>query len=228
MKKIIFLVAALIAVFSGVAAVSAYEGHMVDVKAHVENAIGVSSYEVNFGTVFPEEQIEKDITIGLSSSFMNDSQTHFSAVNYELAWELKPAGTDNPQPPYLTSYYQPINPYLTVTEAPPFLTYNGTNAVTPPGVGAAEIFATGQLWKTIPVNSHPQQCVASIHLALNVPVFAGYYNSITDPLTPSGILAVGQFVTNSETLCDGTPVQVPSADMGIDLKIQVTGFVTHE
>jgi predicted porin len=39
MKKAILILAALMLVASGVAAVSAYEAHVVNVRSHVENAI---------------------------------------------------------------------------------------------------------------------------------------------------------------------------------------------
>jgi hypothetical protein len=72
-----------------------------------------------------------------------------------------------------------------------------------------------------------------VHLTFSVPVFQGYYNSITDP-TPTnwvyGMLNNGQFVTATENISNGTQTltaPVPNADLGIDLKIQVTGFVPH-
>ena len=56
-KKVLLGLAALLMVSSGVAMVSAYEAHTVNVTAHVENAIALSpqaGWDLGqFGTVFP-------------------------------------------------------------------------------------------------------------------------------------------------------------------------------
>jgi hypothetical protein len=235
MKKILFLAAVLLVVFSGVSAVSAYEGHLIDIKAHVENAIGVNTIELNMGTVFPQEVFEAQIPFGLSQSFMSSNQLRLSSVNYELAWELKPGVGATPltsaNPLYLGSYYEPLNPFLKVTSLDGTFTTNG-NVNTVPAPGAAVVFATGQLTKIWP-SGYNTQSMDYVHLTFSVPVFQGYYNSITDP-TPTnwvyGMLNNGQFVTATENISNGTQTltaPVPNADLGIDLKIQVTGFVPH-
>ena len=55
MKKVVLGLAALVLIVSGVAAVSAYEAHIINVKAKVENALTVGVSRLNYGTVFPEE-----------------------------------------------------------------------------------------------------------------------------------------------------------------------------
>ncbi len=55
MKKILLGLSALVMVLSGVAMVSAYEAHLINVTAHVENALEVDTTPIDFGTVFPEE-----------------------------------------------------------------------------------------------------------------------------------------------------------------------------
>jgi hypothetical protein len=72
MKKVLLVLGALVIVLSGVAMVSAYEAHVINVTAHVENAIvleGVGigpDYEYDFGTVFPEEWLRKIFVVGVS------------------------------------------------------------------------------------------------------------------------------------------------------------------
>lgn len=74
MKKVILFIAALVMVFSGVAAVSAYEAHIINVTATVENAISVTGGEGDhwaLGTIFPQEYFSTHYTVGLSGSFLD-------------------------------------------------------------------------------------------------------------------------------------------------------------
>jgi len=68
-KKIVLTIGAILIVVGGVAAMSAYEAHVINVVAHIENALSVSPKEIAFGTVFPQEYMESDFTIRLSDSF---------------------------------------------------------------------------------------------------------------------------------------------------------------
>ena len=53
-KKILLSIIAVATVIGGVAAMSAYEAHVVNVTAHIENALKVIPPEkLVFGTVFP-------------------------------------------------------------------------------------------------------------------------------------------------------------------------------
>jgi len=220
MKKIIMLVAALLVIASGIMAVGAYEGHLVDVKAHVENAIGVSNYDVTFGTVFPEAEIETYFQIGLSNSFLN--QCRYSTVNYELWWEPKPipAGA-NVCDPDGDGNYTPIYPYIDV-----MIDSSAPGTMDPKRVelldGDAVAIGTGSL------NKQGDAC-DYIHLLLDPPVFACYVNSLTDTRTPSGILESDQYCFANETLgCgedDNFAAVVPYADLGNNLKIQVISVV---
>jgi hypothetical protein len=73
MRKAILILAGLLLVFSGVAAVSAYEAHIINVKAQVENALTVSGGEGDewdLGTIFPQEFFTAHYTVSLSSSFL--------------------------------------------------------------------------------------------------------------------------------------------------------------
>lgn len=68
-KKIALGLVAVVVVVAGVAAMSAYEAHIINVTAHIENALSVSPKEIAFGTVFPQEYVESNFTINLSESF---------------------------------------------------------------------------------------------------------------------------------------------------------------
>ncbi len=58
-------------VVAGAAAFSAYEAHIVNVTATIENALSVNTGDMAFGTVFPQEYLLKDMNVQLSDSFMN-------------------------------------------------------------------------------------------------------------------------------------------------------------
>jgi len=236
MKKVIFLFAALLAVFSGIAAVTAFEGHVVDIKAHVENAIGVTTPEIDFGTVFPEEIRESNINFGLSNSFTAAAQVKVSTVLYKLYWELKPA-VAGIAPVYVSgagNYFQPMSPFLVASDGDP-TDANDTFIAPPYGVpteAAAVQFGAGELNKNIPeTGGAPSGDLCDVvHIKFMVPVFDKWYNALTDPGNPAGaipgILTVGQYVTAQESICGGTAT-VPSADLGINMKIQVIGFGYH-
>ena len=89
MKKVLLVLAAVVLVTSGVAAVSAYEAHVINVRSHVENVMTVPSAPVEFGTVFPEEWIIKELRLQHSSSFCWDDQWRVTAFNYSVWVEWK-------------------------------------------------------------------------------------------------------------------------------------------
>ncbi len=227
MKKTILILAALLLVVSGVAAVSAYEGHLVNIKAHVENAIGVETYELDFGTVFPQEELEKNLTFGLSESFVDAGMDRLSSLTYNLYYELKPIPDTDP-----VEYYTPLNPFLILTDGDlndgndTFV----TQPVAAPTVGTAVLVGSGILTKVVPepFDGPTGDLYDIVHIAFNVPVFEGWYNEITDPKAPwAYMLMDGEFVIEDEVIAGNIAVEVPHADLGIDLKIQIMSFVTH-
>jgi hypothetical protein len=231
LKKAILIVAALVLVLSGVAAVSAYEGHLINIKAHVENAIAVETYEMDFGAVFPQEELQKQLTFGMSESFCDKTQTRLSSISYELYYELKPLEGDA-GPPYMNDYFQPLSPFLVLADGDP-ADQNDEFLPQPVPVPAPDqpvLVGRGQLTKVIPEPPDGKEgdICDVIHIDFNVPVFEGWYNELTDPKAPwPYMLKKGEFVIEDERLCNTYDVKVPHADLGIDLKIQVVGFRVH-
>ncbi|MFQ6049932.1 MAG: hypothetical protein ACE5J0_02740 [Candidatus Paceibacterales bacterium] len=68
-KKILLGLGAVLFVAAGVAAMSAYEAHVINVTAHIENALTTHGSPIEFGTVFPQEYLESQFTVRLSDSF---------------------------------------------------------------------------------------------------------------------------------------------------------------
>ena len=211
MKKVILIIAALVMVFSGVAAVSAYEAHIVNVKAHVENALTVSGPGIDQGgewfsgnTVFPQEWLTCTVNISLSDSFQNQSRV--DCVEFKLWAENK---TDE-QPPCF--WLGDAMYYITPWEADWDATTAGATLI---GGNVTTVLMGPILTDDICLTDES----ILIGVGLDVPVFAGYYNAETDPKPkPSGL--------NGPTLIIQTddPRYEPldGFDGGIDVKIQVT------
>jgi len=73
-KKTLITIGGILAIVAGVAGFSAYEAHVINVTAHIENALAVSTNAIEFGTVFPQEYLEEEFTVRLSSSFMEEDR----------------------------------------------------------------------------------------------------------------------------------------------------------
>lgn len=95
---------------AGAAAFSAFEAHIVNVTARIENATGINTATIGFGTVFPQEYLTQNASIGLSESFK--AQQRVNTVHYVLKQKPKvklfsPTGDPNDTP-------RPGDPYQTI------------------------------------------------------------------------------------------------------------------
>lgn len=106
-KKIILGLAAGIIVVAGIAAMSAFEAHVINVTAHIENALYVHPDKIHFGTVFPQEYVESDFTVELSTSFQ--AADRVDDVKYVIKQKPK-CWNNNPKDPK----YAPVD-YATET-----------------------------------------------------------------------------------------------------------------
>ena len=92
-KKLLFRaglgIATLGVVVGGAAAFSAFEAHIINVTATIENALLVDTQPLSFGTVFPQEHIVLDqpIRIALSESFLQQSRV--TQVEYVIKQKPK-------------------------------------------------------------------------------------------------------------------------------------------
>jgi hypothetical protein len=210
MKKIVLIMAALVLVLSGVAAVSAYEAHLINVKAHVENALLVDTTELNFGTVFPEEWLVAHRTVQLSESAVSELEDNLVSVAFKFFAEWKPI-------PDSAAFYNWMG----------YFTYVGydvdDNAASMTLVGdpvAAAPSAQPILGGPYVLSDDTEH---QFYIAIDVPVFEGFYNSLTDPEPkPSGLNDPTYIITRDDW---GTAFNPQGMDFGIDLKIQVTDIV---
>jgi hypothetical protein len=73
-KKIVF---ALVAAGTAVAVLplfAAFEAHVINVTAKIENALSVPLESINFGTVFPQEHLNLPLDVALSQSFLDETR----------------------------------------------------------------------------------------------------------------------------------------------------------
>ena len=91
--KLLILIIGVFVVISGVVAMSAWEAHVINVTAKIENALLVTTatgQSINFGTVFPQEYKEKRLSITTSDSFCADDQRRVFDVEYKIVQKPKP------------------------------------------------------------------------------------------------------------------------------------------
>ena len=53
---------------------AAFEAHVINVTARVEHALRVNTRAINFGTVFPQEHLEKILGVAFSQSFNDEDR----------------------------------------------------------------------------------------------------------------------------------------------------------
>lgn len=72
---------------------AAFEAHVINVTARIENALNVPIKYLDYGTVFPQEYLLKDVPVRLSGSFMNEDRV--DDVEYFIRQKPKCAITWN-------------------------------------------------------------------------------------------------------------------------------------
>ena len=82
------LTLAVVVVIAAAAGFAAFEAHVINVTAHIENALAVDTYGIDFGTVFPQEYVERQFEVGLSASFLAEPRA--KDVRYKIVQKDKP------------------------------------------------------------------------------------------------------------------------------------------
>ena len=120
MKKIFLGLGALALAVALVPMFAAFEAHVINVTAQIENALSVPVDPINFGTVFPQEHLKKLLGIQLSQSFLDEKRV--DDVEYIIRQKPKCAvtnedGTQIVGPTWTGHVVVGDNPYTTnVTE----------------------------------------------------------------------------------------------------------------
>lgn len=91
-KRLLLSMASIGAVAVSATMFAAFEAHVINVTAKIENALKVDTEEISFGTVFPQEELDKKFTVALSDSFK--SQNRVNEVDYIIRQKPKCAVTN--------------------------------------------------------------------------------------------------------------------------------------
>ena len=198
---------------------AAYEAHVINVTAHIENALRVTPPgEMTFGTVFPQEYHEKRIIVTTSRSFCAGDQRRVLNIDYKIVQKPKcvneagkyvPVDYATHECPEGYKEMPSLCPYLSKTpvreDPPPYDDY-GVPAFHDPSDPAS--IATGTINK-----DHDLADEWIIDLA--VPCFDGMcaqdYDEFVYEHNPS---------VNSDDYI--LPAELESSDFGCDLWIEVT------
>ena len=242
-KNAVLALATMAALLSGVGMVSAYEAHVVNVQATVQNALSVPAllnfgdiagtpFEIETGSVFPEEWFNQIIIIALSSSFCASNQGRVSHVEGKIYYEEKPDFLWLGDALYLklvnvpitqvfpadqmTRMDRPVGNPRPVGETPITEPPNNPILAPLPELGGAPggphfILNKASLRRT------------QLVVGLDVPVFEGFYNEETDISPKASGLTTGPTVI----ILSGDARHNPDGvELGVDLKIQVTSIHT--
>lgn len=86
-KKIILASFAALSAVVALPLLSAFEAHIINVTAQIENALSVDTHSLTFGTVFPQEKLDRFFDISLSQSFEDEQKA--DDVNYIIRQKPK-------------------------------------------------------------------------------------------------------------------------------------------
>ena len=219
-KKIVLGLVAVVIVVGGVAALSAFEAHIINVTATIENALSVSPDKIAFGTVFPQEKLYQNLSISLSESFLEEDRA--DDIDYVIKFKPKvreeldpydemgdtqvtyheyclrnyPEGPYNPQDEYWTYCYPSLCEKLSaLADNDP---ENDEGVSTPHQAGAT---AFGHLAKS------EGDMVDNWTIDLVVPCFEGMCDQTYDPAVYGPPM----------------PAEMEHLEFGCDLWIEVTG-----
>lgn len=73
-KRILWALGAGAAVVVALPLFAAFEAHVVNVTAQIENALELRTDDIEFGTVFPEEELHAPLALALSESFLDEDR----------------------------------------------------------------------------------------------------------------------------------------------------------
>ena len=73
-KKVLLVLFGGVVVILSLPLLAAFEAHVVNVTARIENALNVPLRSINFGTVFPQEHLNKSLEVKLSQSFLDEDR----------------------------------------------------------------------------------------------------------------------------------------------------------
>ena len=89
-KKLLVGTSAIALAVASIPLFAAFEAHVINVTAKIENALFVHPEALEYGTVFPQEHLESQIFISFSQSFSERTQRRANEVEYVIKQKPKP------------------------------------------------------------------------------------------------------------------------------------------
>lgn len=120
-KRILILSLSVVAVAGSILGASAYEAHIINVTAHIENALRVFPAEKDFGTIFPQEYSQKSIFITTSSSFCQPTQRRVLNIDYKIVQKPKCKNAAGEYAPVNYATHQCPDGYMEMISLCPYL-----------------------------------------------------------------------------------------------------------
>src|SRR3990172_10011217 len=87
MKKLSLILGAIALTLVALPLFSAFEAHVINVTATIENALSVPIKAIDFGTVFPQERLDQTFSVRLSDSFK--AETRVDDIDYFIRQKPK-------------------------------------------------------------------------------------------------------------------------------------------
>jgi hypothetical protein len=141
-KKLILGLLSVALVLAVMPLFAAFEAHVINVTARIENALFVHPESLDYGTVFPQEHLNTSFFVNFSESFSETEQTRVGTIEYVIKQKPKPrvdtpenrqfchdnepANPADPQDPYYETCYPLLCPYL--SKHPDSIPSTGPNA----------------------------------------------------------------------------------------------------
>lgn len=244
-KKIILGLAATGTALALLPLLAAFEAHVINVTATIENALSVNTEPIRYGTVFPQEKLDKFLDVALSQSFRDEGRV--DDVNYFIRQKpkcgitsrdgqvLDEASTRSGEPkldpsdqPFIDCGQPPRQLTTGETWGPlpllcPYLSKHPD--LTPPNDGSLDAFHqigqwVGRRWTWNDVKGHLAKSEQDIDdrwkIDLKVPCFEGYCAQDWDDFVHS----VNATATPSDYV---QPIDNEHKVFGCDLWIEVFG-----
>lgn len=87
MKKLLMSLSGVALAVATVPMFAAFEAHVINVTARIENALTVDTTPIAYGTVFPQEKLDKFIALALSQSFVDEDRV--DDIDYRIRQKPK-------------------------------------------------------------------------------------------------------------------------------------------
>ncbi|MEK7519736.1 MAG: vWA domain-containing protein [Patescibacteria group bacterium] len=194
MKRTFTTILSLGAMLVMVPMLAAYEAHVLNVIAQIENGgdiIVTPGDPVDFGTVFPQEKLDKQFEIALSQTFINDPQ--YDLLEYSVTQEPK-CWNGNEQAPVFGEAQIVNNQFVCIDQGFTFLPilcpYLSKHELTGDATGDTEPGET----PGDPVDENDGPGILAFHGVIDVNAWS--------PLVASSTMEVGALKKTAEDLAD--------------------------